>query len=264
MNCQPLWDILIQRKLGTKPSGKTKLDATYQWAKVRVVNRQQYVGLVHNLEVEIDHTYTTPAMAVHNCHEHVSYFTLGTFNEVVRRAGLQIIDVEHSTINGGSLRVYVGHGGSVWHVTPAVQQQYFNEYRTLDHHWPGRFERRMQQNIGQIRSMVECVTAQGGLVDLYGASTKGNTLLQVLDRADLIRCAWERNPRKVGRCTVTGVPIVDEERGRAVPPDALLATIWQFADQIIAREQETLKTVRMILPLPEATWIDLYREEKRA
>ena len=192
-------------------------------------------------------------------HEHVSYYTLHTFNEVVRRAGLQVSDVEMTTINGGSLRVYVTHPHAHFPTT-RVQEQYFREFQTLEGPWAARFQRRMRRNVAQLRAMIASVTGQGGTLDLYGASTKGNTLLQVLDLpAGTIRQAWERNPAKVGRLTVTGVPIVDEASGRADPPDALLTSIWQFRSEIIARERETLKTVPLILPLPEATWVGTWK-----
>lgn len=194
-------------------------------------------------------------------HEHLHYFTLGTFNSVVREAGLQIVHVESTPINGGSLRVFVGHAGSVWNPAPSVQEQFYKEYRTLHHHWPNAFAARMWRNIGQVQAFVDYIVSSGGAVDLYGASTKGNTLLQATQLSDRVRCAWERNPRKYGRTTVTGVPIIDEELGRSNPPAALLTTIWQFLDQIIERERDTLRTIRLIVPLPEATWVETKKGE---
>ncbi len=196
-------------------------------------------------------------------HEHLSYHTLQTFNEVCLRAGLQVVDAETSAINGGSLRVFVRHVG----VSPQnsrMIEQIHREIQTLSPGWAGRFVERMRRNIGQIRAFVDPVLDAGGAVDLYGASTKGNTLLQVCGYGpEEIRSAWERNPRKVGRTTVCGVPIINEDLGREDPPDLLLATIWQFKDQIIAREQKTLQECRMLLPLPEATLIEKWGNKER-
>lgn len=196
-------------------------------------------------------------------HEHLSYHTLQTFMQVVARAGLAVVDVEASTINGGSLRVFIRHHG-VSPVSHHVIEQTLREHDTLQTDWPKRFAAKMRRNIDQIRAFVDPVLDAGGVIDLYGASTKGNTLLQVCDYGPQeIRAAWERNPRKVGRTTANGVPIIDEELGREDPPDLLLATIWQFKDQIISREKKTLQECRMLLPLPEATLIEKFKNVER-
>ncbi|HEY9014553.1 MAG TPA: hypothetical protein VIM84_05785, partial [Gemmatimonadales bacterium] len=91
------------------------------------------------------------------------------------------------------------------------------------------------------------------VVDLLGASTKGNTLLQTCGiDAKLVRRAWERSPEKVGRFVgETGIPIVSEADGRADPPDCLLATPWQFRDSLIQREAAFLANGgRILFPLP--------------
>jgi NDP-4-keto-2,6-dideoxyhexose 3-C-methyltransferase len=190
-------------------------------------------------------------------HEHVTYLTLTTFAEICERAGLKIVDAEYSSINGGSLRCFVMHQG-VRPQNPRMVPLVHQEAEIFHPGWAPRFASRMQRNIEQLQAFLAIGSNHELITDLYGASTKGNTLLQVTGVSQSIRAAWERNPRKVGRLTCTGVPIIDEEMGRATPPDVLLATIWQFKSQIIHRERETLKTVRMLLPLPEATLVDLY------
>lgn len=194
------------------------------------------------------------------CHEHIGYYTLATFRDVCQRAGLKVVDVQRSAINGGSLRVFVQRPHAP--ERPTVQEQLQREAETTaDGRWAGPFAARIQRNVAQIRAMVE-IAREAGPLALYGASTKGNTLLQVLDLPEgTVSAAWERNPRKVGRMTVTGVPIISEEEGRKDPPPALLTTIWQFKDQIIQREQETLRTTRLILPLPEATLVEILPKE---
>lgn len=195
-------------------------------------------------------------------HEHLSYHTLATFQKVCVQAGLQVVDCERTDINGGSLRVFVRH----WHVTgeqPAVREQMAREYATLHPKWARDFQIRMRANIRQIQAYID-VARSCGPIDLYGASTKANTLLQATGVSGELRQAWERNVRKVGRFTVTGVPIVSEAEGRDNPPYALLTGIWQFKPQLIAREAETLKRSHLIVPLPEATWVRAVGEAKRA
>jgi hypothetical protein len=94
--------------------------------------------------------------------------------------------------------------------------------------------------------------SQGREISAYGASTKGNTLLQVfaLDHT-LIRSAAERNPDKWGKYTVgTWIPIVSEPEARAHAKNFLVLP-WHFLDEIIVREKEFLaRGGKLITPLP--------------
>jgi hypothetical protein len=95
---------------------------------------------------------------------------------------------------------------------------------------------------------------QGKLVHGYGASTKGNTILQYagLD-SSYIEAAADRNPDKFGSETIaTKIPIISEEDSRAMNPDYYLALPWHFLDEFLEREQEFLKRGgKFIVPLPE-------------
>jgi hypothetical protein len=104
----------------------------------------------------------------------------------------------------------------------------------------------------QLRKTVIDAVSAGKTIDLYGASTKGNTLLQFCDLGPpLIRQAWERSEAKWDRRTATGIPIVSEEDGRSSPPDLLLVLIWQFRDAVIKREIDYLAGGGTLLfPLP--------------
>jgi NDP-4-keto-2,6-dideoxyhexose 3-C-methyltransferase len=100
--------------------------------------------------------------------------------------------------------------------------------------------------------------AQGKTVDVYGASTKGNTLLQVF-RIDnsLIRAAAERNPEKWGKYTVgTWIPIVSEEEARLYANDFLVLP-WHFLAEICERERDFItRGGKLVAPLPEPRLID--------
>ena len=93
----------------------------------------------------------------------------------------------------------------------------------------------------------------GERVYIYGASTKGNTLLQYfgLDHSHLT-AASERNPEKWGRVTVgTHIPIVSEEEARRANPEFFLVLPWHFLDEFMAREDDYLKSGgRFIVPMP--------------
>jgi len=186
------------------------------------------------------------------CHEHLCYFSLQTFAGLLPSFGLEVIDAERRTINGGSLRVTVGHLGQ-HQISPHVAELLAAEAGCQSWETLERFPWMVSVVKSQIREIVTWCTAQGRTVDLYGASTKANTLLQVCGLTHReVRAAWERSREKIGRKTVaTGIPIISEDAGRADPPDALLVGIWQFRDAVIAREQAYLESGGvLILPLP--------------
>jgi hypothetical protein len=93
----------------------------------------------------------------------------------------------------------------------------------------------------------------GKKIYVYGASTKGNTLLQFckLDRT-LIAAAAERNPDKWGKRTAgTLIPIISEEKARADKPDYFLVLPWHFIEEFKEREKAYLDAGgKLIVPLP--------------
>lgn len=186
------------------------------------------------------------------CHEHVTYLSVEAIEQIVARAGLQVVHVEPRRINGGSVRVYVMHQGmrdrSLATVEWLAKEAGCAGPARLD-----AFADAVQRRIVQIREVVGYAKSQGATIDLYAASTKANTLLQAAGLGrDQIRQAWERSPEKWGRETVGGrIPIVGEAEGRATPPDFLLIGAWQFADAFLQREAAYLAGGgQVILPLP--------------
>ncbi len=190
------------------------------------------------------------------CHEHLEYYHLKPLERLLEAHGLEVVDVEHREINGGSFRVYVQFKGR-GKVNPRVGLFRAEEERMLSGPLQDflfqHFHDRTVQIRTQLRAVMHAYKSAGASVDLYAASTKANTLLQWagLDHR-WIRQAWERTPEKFGRFVgVTGIPIVSEEAGREDPPAALLIGAWQFRKAFLQREQDYLaKGGRLIFPLP--------------
>ncbi len=191
-------------------------------------------------------------------HEHLVYYSLGSFDRLIRRHGLWVVHAERRSINGGSLRLIVQRQGEAVPdetVVACVQLEADCDYwETLS-----KFSWRVGQVAKQIRAAISA--AGEGPIDLYGASTKGNTLCQIVGLGpDRIRQVWERSPAKWGRETITGIPIVSEEVGRADPPALLVAGIWQFRDAVLAREAAYLQQGgRILLPLPVVELVEVAR-----
>ena len=116
------------------------------------------------------------------------------------------------------------------------------------------FEGRVFQHRRDLVDLVRRLRTSGSRIHGYGASTKGNVLLQFCEFGpDDIEVIAEVNTEKYGKVTPgTGIPIVSEEESRASGPDYLLVLPWHFREGIIAREQDFLDDGgRLIFPLPE-------------
>ncbi len=188
------------------------------------------------------------------CHEHLEYYHLRPLEYLLSHYGLEVFHVERRSINAGSFRTWIGWKG-VHPVNRSVQHlRDWEESRYGDPLAAWTLFRRDAARAQQVLVLaLESQRRNGKTVDLLGASTKGNTLLQTCGiTADQVRRAWERSPEKVGRYVgVTGIPIVDEVAGRADPPDVLLVTPWQFREGLLRREAGFLAAGGQVLfPLP--------------
>jgi NDP-4-keto-2,6-dideoxyhexose 3-C-methyltransferase len=177
------------------------------------------------------------------CHEHVTYNSLETFEGMVWVAGMHVETFRHTSVNGGSLLLAVKKGKD----SPFAPQSAANEPRG----WSNlrRFGDRTHLAVEALNAEIDRRPPRS--VMGYGASTKGNTLLQFAgigpDRVPLV---GDRNPEKWGRLTATGIPIVSEDEVRE-KASALLALPWHFRDSFIARERRFLdRGGEIIFPLP--------------
>lgn len=195
------------------------------------------------------------------CHEHLEYYSLQSLEYLLQQKGLKVIDAELNDVNGGSIRTYITHQdntslkplpGATKRLEALRQQETALRLDTLNPYQ--QFAQRVELVKQQVTEFIRHEVAHGKHVYVYGASTKGNTLLQYfgLDRT-VIQAAAERNPDKWGKKTVaTFIPIISEEQARAAKPDYFLVLPWHFLNEFIQREQEWLKAGgKFIVPLPQ-------------
>ena len=196
------------------------------------------------------------------CHEHIEYYTFAVLEEIVSRVGLRVFKVEVNAINGGSIRCYACHAsnshyGDTEDQTLIHRLQIHEFDMELDTDKPYfEFQRRIERIRKELNSLLFDIRAQGERVHVYGASTKGNVLLQWygIDRL-IVDCAADRNPQKVGARTLgSEIPVVSEEASRAAKPDYYLVLPWHFKHEFLIREQRMIESgTRMIFPLPEVS-----------
>ena len=190
------------------------------------------------------------------CHEHVEYYALSQIDWMTRRAGLRILDVQLNRVNGGSFGVTVCKTDSRYRSNErAVMTILANERRqALDSSAPfEEFAQRVDAHRGALVGLLDRLNGEGSLVLGYGASTKGNVILQFCDiRSDRIPLIAEVNEEKFGSFTPgTCIPIVSEREAHALKPDYFLAMPWHFRDNLLRREERFLASGgRMIFPLP--------------
>ncbi len=193
------------------------------------------------------------------CHEHLEYYSLAVIENVLRRAGMKVVRAGLNDINGGSLRCYATHQESFRHskkeYLSTLEELRRDEFDLeLDTDKPYRtFQERINVHRSELTALLKKLKAEGKRVHIYGASTKGNTILQWcgIDRF-LIDYAAERNPDKFGARTLgTDIPIISEDESRAMKPDYYLVLPWHFKPEFIERERAILDGgTGMIFPLP--------------
>jgi SAM-dependent methyltransferase len=203
-----------------------------------------------------------PAMLATNgydtvCHEHLEYYSLTTVLRIIDEAGLEPIEVRFNRINGGSFAVTAAHRGSPHPSRRAVIDWFAIRERRmgLDTEQPLRdFEERVFQHRDDLVDLLGTLRGEGASVLGYGASTKGNVVLQFCGlTSNEIEAIAEVNPDKFGHVTPGSlIPIIPEEEMRARRPDYLIVFPWHFRDTVIAREEEYLRSGgRLIFALPE-------------
>jgi hypothetical protein len=191
------------------------------------------------------------------CHEHLEYYSLRPVMHLLEDCGLRLVDVQMNAVNGGSFAVTAVPARSPLPGNEPVIEWLLGQEERMGLHTPRpfrQFEERVYEHRANLQRLVRALNDDGKRVLGYGASTKGNVLLQFCGFTEReIPAIAEVNPDKFGCFTPgTGIPIVSEEEARAMRPDYLLVLPWHFKEGILAREAAFLAAGgRMILPLPE-------------
>ena len=204
------------------------------------------------------------------CHEHLEYYSLQSFEYLLGRHDFEVVDADLNDINGGSIRAYIRNRSAD---PTAFADDTFREMAAERVRALREKENRMglddiraykefaiwADRIKQdVTSFIRDQVGLGKKVYIYGASTKGNTLLQYYGlNNELITAAAERNPDKWGKRTIgTHIPIVSEEEARAARPDFFLVLPWHFIEEFQSREKDYLLSGgRFIVPMPHFTLI---------
>jgi SAM-dependent methyltransferase len=190
------------------------------------------------------------------CHEHLEFYALRQFNWMMERAGLRIIDVQLNNINGGSFAVTVAKVRSSHRENRAEIDALVTEETALNLDTLQPFEAFWQRVLASRVKLLEFfdrAASEKKKVVGYGASTKGNVLLQFCNiTPQMLPCIAEVNEDKFGCFTPgTWIPIVVESEARALNPDYFMVLPWHFRDGIVKREAAFRERGgKLLFPLP--------------
>lgn len=190
-------------------------------------------------------------------HEHLEYYSLRSLQFLLSKHGLEIFDTEENSVNGRSYRLFVRHQGVHPKQSAEARQRVTRFWAAEDALRNLEFFQawfaKLEANKGKVRSFVQLAKSAGKRVWVYGASTKGNVILQYygLDHT-LIDAAADKSPEKWGKYTVgTNIPILSEDAFRKSCPEYALVLPYAFLPEFVEREKEWLQGGgKFIVPLP--------------
>ena len=191
------------------------------------------------------------------CHEHLEFYSLNVVNNLLESCGMRIIDVQVNDINGGSFAVTACKKNAAYKSNKAVinwllQQEEEMELNTEAPYTT--FKERVFKHRNDLVNLIDALVADGKKIFGYGASTKGNVLLQFCGfTSKQIPYIAEVNEQKFGSYTPgTLIPIISEKEAKALKPDYFLVLPWHFKNSILEREREYIEQGgKFIFPLPE-------------
>ncbi len=191
------------------------------------------------------------------CHEHLEYYGLRQIQWLAERVGFKILDAELNDINGGSFRVIVAHERSAYRpladrVDKLLRQETAAGMNTLRPYLD--FKKTVFAHRDELRRTVAEIRQRGETILGYGASTKGNVVLQFCGFTEKdIPAIAEANPEKYGRFTPgTLIPMIPEQEARDRHPDYFLALPWHFREGFLQRERAFLAGGgKFLFPLPK-------------
>tara|TARA_B100001057_G_scaffold302369_1_gene302575 strand:+ start:9713 stop:10951 length:1239 start_codon:yes stop_codon:yes gene_type:complete len=178
------------------------------------------------------------------CHEHLEYYSYKSLKYLFEKNGLKIFKMSENQINGGSYRIYCKKN-----IKKSIKFKEQASYAEII-----KFVKRVKKNKQITLKFIKDKMKMGKKIFLYGASTKGNTLLQYYNLTNKeIPFAAERSKTKWGKYTVgSGIKILSEEKARNKNPDYFFVMPYGFIDEFLIREKEWLKKGgQFLLPYPK-------------
>tara|TARA_B100000963_G_scaffold337769_1_gene334054 strand:+ start:272 stop:1489 length:1218 start_codon:yes stop_codon:yes gene_type:complete len=190
------------------------------------------------------------------CHEHLEYYSSKVIINLVKKNDLRVFDIKQNFINGSSKQYYICHRNSKIKSNSKIIKKTLMSESKLKLNTVKTFKKFIQKiNLLKTRlnNKIKYIRRNNQSIHCYGASTKGNVLLQYFNIDNKkISFAAERNKNKYGLVTPgSKIKIISEENSRKMKPDYYLVLPWHFKKEILKREKNSLRTgTKFIFPLP--------------
>ena len=183
------------------------------------------------------------------CHEHVAYYTLTSFNKIIKKNGLKILDISFNEINGGSIEIICSKTNSRHKPKKEKIENILNEEKKINDAAYKRFNDRIE-NTKKIINLFLNEFKNKKIIG-YGASTKGNIVLNHCKiNSKHLKFICDANPEKYGKFTPgSNIKIISKETMRKMKPDYLFVLIWSFRSEVIKQEENYIKNGGYILHL---------------
>tara|TARA_Y100001936_G_C16042017_1_gene652190 strand:- start:1220 stop:1828 length:609 start_codon:yes stop_codon:yes gene_type:complete len=191
------------------------------------------------------------------CHEHLEYYSLKSLKYLMDMVGLKIIKISFNDINGGSIAIDVAKKDSVYREVSTKIKSILhveNKKKYNDINTQKKFFLNCKKNKTLLVNLLKKLKKNNKIVYGYGASTKGNVILQYCRiKNNLINKIVEINKFKYNKYTPgTKIKIISESEAKLINPDYYLVLPWHFKKNIIEREKKYLKKGgKLIFPLPK-------------
>jgi hypothetical protein len=190
------------------------------------------------------------------CHEHLEYYAIKQMIWMAEKVGFKILDIDFNEINGGSFNLILTKKNSPYapkldKINQAILKENNLDLDNLQVYKD--FYNKINQVKKDILDFLTKMRSEKKLVLGYGASTKGNVLLQFCEiNPSLLPAIAEVNEDKFGRFTPgTGIPIISESEAKKMNPDYFLVLPWHFKNAILQKERIYLQDGgKLIFPLP--------------
>ena len=191
------------------------------------------------------------------CHEHLEYYSTKVIIELMNKNELRVFNLKANTINGGSMRYYICHKDSKYKNNNKKINKILSEEMKSKLDKANTFNdffKLINVQKKKLLKLINKIIKKKEIIHGYGASTKGNVLLQYFGiSSNKISYIADRNPQKVNLYTPgTKIKIVSELFSRMCKPNYYLVLPWHFKKEIILREKRAIKGgSRFIFPLPK-------------
>ena len=190
------------------------------------------------------------------CHEHLVFYSSKIIIEMMKNNDLKVFNHEYNEINGGSSRYYICHSKANFKVSKNIKKVLLRENLQgigLKKTYKLFFTKILNEKIKLIK-LIKKIKNEEQDIHGYGASTKGNVLLQFYNiNNKVVNYIADRNPLKWNSFTPgTRIKIISESQSRKIKPHFYLVLPWHFKNEILIREKNIRKKgTKFIFPLPK-------------